>query len=199
MRQRKFFTILRAIWPHSNHVPIRELSCKKDHVIEMVNKICSDTMLYHKGSNSIHAANLTGPNMTSASKVKHWDLAPIRWLKRHTDASKILITNTTSISYVCRDNTDCIQLAYGVKIGDYPISIGGDTRDSESTQEDHPGKLSNIIIESDSLIEIQDMYRNAKPPSQISNFIIDIIIQAKALKLIRWHKIAKRVQIYPKT
>lgn len=92
----------------------QNLNCNPVHVIKMPKKVDHDSDLYYKGTNLIDPTNFTGPNTTNAGKAfkfKYRDPPLVGCLKWNTDASKILITSATTISYVCMDNTGYVQLA----------------------------------------------------------------------------------------
>lgn len=128
-----------------------------------------------------------------------------RWLKRNIDASRIQITSVTSISYVCKDRH--VQLAYGKKIRDYSTLVAEMLSIWTALQTIILEKSSNVIIECDFLITIQDINGESKSSSQICNITMDITILVKQVDNIKFmychrptniltDKITKRAHMY---
>lgn len=119
-------------------------------------------------------------------KVKHWDPPPVRWLKWNTDASKSGARRTSTISYALRDNTCHIQSHGERQIGDSLILVAEPLAIPRWVVKIVQKHMSNVIVESDSLIVIQEINENIKPHRLISNLIMDIITSAKAVENIKF-------------
>lgn len=73
-------------------------------------------------------------------------------------------------------------LQYSCGIGDYPTFVAETLAIREAVIAIILKQMSNVIIESDSLIAIQTIRWDIKPSTQILNLIEDIIVLIKAVK-----------------
>lgn len=105
---------------------------------------------------------------------------------RNTDASRIAANQATSISYVCRDNTDRILRIEEKNVGDSSVFVAETLAIHKALNFVIKKNLSNVIIESNSLIVIQAIDGETRSRPQICDMVKNIIILVRAVDKIKF-------------
>lgn len=126
-------------------------------------------VLYNKSVKLNCLEDIAGSKVTNEGKchkVKNQDTPPIGWLKWNTDTSRIGPTHTSTVSYVCRDNTIVPFLSSGKNIGHYLTLTTENLKILEAVITTIQQQMFDLIIESDWLT-IQAIIGDVNPPVRL--------------------------------
>lgn len=110
-------------------------------------------MLNNSKTNILSLGVSSGNQMNRTPKqfVKHSRKPPPSdWMKWNTDASKVMITNLTTIGVVCRDSSGSTIASLGKKIGEVPVLVAEAIAIREALTLARDRNTDKLVIENDS-------------------------------------------------